>query len=72
MKNDPIGIADWSEGLIRNLRAFADHWNAKRETGDPAYPEKIMAGDWDEQFESFLYERARFNGNEWKSSFTPF
>lgn len=49
-ENGNIGIGEWAENTITDIRRFADHWNKKRNLDDRNYPERLSAGDWDEQF----------------------
>ncbi len=53
-----IGIGEWAEEVVADIRRFADHWNAQRESGDAAYPERMGKGDWDEQFNFFCTSNA--------------
>ena len=46
-----VTLAEWSEGMLRRLRAFCDEWNRYRETDSESFPEKMSLGDWDEQFD---------------------
>jgi hypothetical protein len=59
-----IGIGDWAEAVIENIRRFADQWNAQREAGDPAHPERMGQGDWDERFNFFCAANAALRINE--------
>lgn len=59
---DEIGIADWSEEIIADLKRFADMWNAKRESGNTLFPEKMQRGDWDEQFHIFSDTIGKWRG----------
>lgn len=48
--NGNIGIGEWAEKVVADIRRFADHWNEHREAGNPAYPERMSRDKWDKRF----------------------
>jgi len=54
---DKINAEEWTTESIFNICRFLRYWGIQSEKFPNEYPKSMNRGDWDEQFDSFQYEK---------------
>ena len=49
-----IDLEQWSQELLADLKGFVDYWKSNQEIASNNFPNKLLPGDWSEQFLAYL------------------
>jgi hypothetical protein len=55
--NDKINVTKWGAEVISDICDFISYWESQNKEDPEKYPKSMSRGDWDEQFDSFQYEK---------------
>ena len=50
-------LQQWKDEILENLKFFSQYWEEQIEMNPEHFPDDLLLGDWDEQFNSFCRDR---------------
>jgi len=56
---DKISAEEWATESIFNICRFLRYWEIRSKKFPNEYPKSMNRGDWDEQLDSFQYEKEK-------------